>query len=661
MSEQPSKLSKKMDTFQRDSISDRKRPTTTSSHHTLDFRPKMELKKDHENRPLWITPQGGVFQETFTTMQKEESDFLSSIAEPVCRPEHIHEYKLSADLLQTAISAGLQPEDIVNRLERLSKTTLPESIIDFISSCTSDYGKVKLVLRHNRYFVESIFPDIFRTLLQDSQIEECRLIPIDEQQSDRTDDDEGDLSSLLTFEVNPNRIELLRKRCQELQRPLLEEYDFRQDTLSKNLNIALRPDATLRPYQQESVQKMLTNGRARSGLIVLPCGAGKSLVGVAAACTINKSCIVLCNSSESVHQWKQQFQTWSTTDESMVRLFTSENKEKLHDPCILITNYQMIAHTGRCSADTLAMMQLVKDREWGLMILDEVHITPADKFRQVLSIVRAHIKLGLTATLVREDDKIGDLNFLIGPKLYEGNWMELQNLGHIARVMCGEVRCPMTSEFYGEYLARSDDPALRVRLSVMNPNKFRACQYLIDYHEKRRDKIIVSSDDIFALKIYAKKLLKPYIAGEVSHSERRNILDNFRYNPKISTIFVSRVADTSFDLPDANVLIQISSHGGSRRQEAQRLGRISRAKKGSNPEEYHAFFYSLISQDTIEMTYSTKRQSFLVNQGYSYQIITDLPVNEEKLFFSTKREQQALLQATLSSRDEKNEPEEEED
>jgi DNA excision repair protein ERCC-3 len=164
-------------------------------------------------------------------------------------------------------------------------------------------------------------------------------------------------------------------------------------------------------------------------------------------------------------------------------------------------------------------LRLLKDREWGLMILDEVHTIPADQFHKVLTIVRAHIKLGLTTTLVREDDKISDLNFLIGPKLYEANWMELQNLGHIARIQCGEVRCEMTPEFYREYLSKNDDPILSKRLCVMNPNKVRTCQFLIEYHEKRQDKILVFADNVFALQIYAKKLFKPYIFGELSQSE----------------------------------------------------------------------------------------------------------------------------------------------
>ena len=450
-----------------------------------DFRSEMQLKLDHENRPLWVTPDGHIFLESFSSVYKHAHDFLIAIAEPVCRPEYIHEYKLSAYSLYAAVSVGLQTKDIIEYLQRLSKTSIPEGILEFIRLCTLSYAKVKLVLKHNRYFVESAFPDVLKALLQDPQIQECRLITngaaLDttsvttdksrlvipgtaaavaaataettgtstEQVPDdirrfyeKIDRDEEDLEDLkiVSFEVIQNKIELLRKRCQELEHPLLEEYDFRHDTILKNLNIELRPNAILRPYQEKSLRKMFGNGRARSGLIVLPCGAGKSLVGVTAACTINKSCLVLCNSNVSVQQWKQQFKMWSTADDSKVRLFTSDDKEKPNDSCVCISTYPMIARTERCNAETTEVMKLLKDREWGLMILDEVHTIPAERFRKVLTIVRAHTKLGLTATLVREDDKITDLNFLIGPKLYEANWMELQKLGHIARVQCAEVR-----------------------------------------------------------------------------------------------------------------------------------------------------------------------------------------------------------------------------
>ena len=204
---------------------------------------------------------------------------------------------------------------------------------------------------------------------------------------------------------------------------------------------------------------MFGNGRARSGIIVLPCGAGKSLTGVTAASTIKKSCIVMCINNASVKQWKEQFVMWTNVSEKKVHMFTSSSKETLSskgDACIVITTYSMICHGGRRSASGEQIIQAIAGREWGLMILDEVHVAPADMFQKVVTNVNAHCKLGLTATLVREDNKIKDLSFLVGPKLYEANWIDLTLDGYLAKVECVEVWCPMTKEFYySEYIRRS--------------------------------------------------------------------------------------------------------------------------------------------------------------------------------------------------------------
>lgn len=684
-----------------------------------DYRSQMQLKTDHAVRPLWVAPDGHIFLEAFSPVYRHAHDFLIAIAEPVCRPEHIHEYKLTAYSLYAAVSVGLQTEDIIEYLRRLSKTSVPDGIIQFIQLCTVSYGKAKLVLKHNRYFIESQFADVLQKLLKDPVIGECRLraetsktddagltqnqektqrlqlpgaapqgeanaraaaagdssaasaaadVPDDittfygRLDGEDADDDEEEENGnsvggtggkrTVSFEVQQDKIEVIQKRCIELEYPLLAEYDFRNDTLNRDINIDLKPVTVLRPYQEKSLRKMFGNGRARSGVIVLPCGAGKSLVGVTACCTVRKRALVLCNSAVSVEQWKTQFKMWSTADDTMICRFTSDAKDKPMGCAILITTFNMIAHTQKRSWDAEQTMQWLREQEWGIMVLDEVHTIPARMFRRVLTIVQSHCKLGLTATLVREDDKIADLNFLIGPKLYEANWLELQRAGFIARVQCAEVWCPMTPEFYREYLACQSNK--RLLLYVMNPQKFRVCQFLIRYHENRSDKVIVFSDNVFALRHYAIKMNKPFIYGPTSQNERLQILQNFKLNPKVNTIFVSKVADTSFDLPDANVLIQISSHGGSRRQEAQRLGRILRAKKSAVAEEYNAFFYTLVSQDTVEMSFSRKRQRFLVNQGYSYKVITHLQGMEREssqLFYSGKEEQGQLLQQVLAASD----------
>lgn len=649
----------------------------------------LRLKPDHFSRPIWISPKDGrIILESFSPLAEQAQDFLITIAEPVSRPSHIHEYKITPYSLYAAVSVGLETDDIIQVLNRLSKVPVAESIINFIRGATVSYGKVKLVLKHNRYFVESAQADVLQMLLKDPEIGPLRInsestvnsnglvkssapqqgnlvIPGTKKddkskEQDQTedifasvignkaeDDEDDDMDAVHSFEIANDSVEIVKRRCQEIEYPVLEEYDFRNDGRNPDLEIDLKPSTQIRPYQEKSLSKMFGNGRARSGIIVLPCGAGKTLVGITAACTIRKSVIVLCTSSVSVMQWRQQFLQWSTIQPESVAVFTSENKEMFTtDAGLVVSTYSMVANTRNRSHDSQKVMDFLTSREWGFIILDEVHVVPAAMFRRVVTTIAAHSKLGLTATLVREDDKIYDLNFLIGPKLYEANWMDLAQKGHIANVQCAEVWCPMTSEFYQEYLR--ENSRKKMLLYIMNPTKFQACQFLIHYHEKRGDKIIVFSDNVYALQEYALKLGKPFIYGSTPQQERMKILQNFQHNDQINTIFLSKVGDTSIDLPEATCLIQISSHYGSRRQEAQRLGRILRAKR-RNDEGFNAFFYSLVSKDTQEMYYSTKRQAFLVDQGYAFKVITHLNGMESlpNLAYATPRERRELLQEVL--------------
>ncbi|KAM0562219.1 hypothetical protein ACHAPJ_002664 [Fusarium lateritium] len=655
----------------------------------------LTLKKDHQNRPLWIDPQKGrIILESFNPLAEQAQDFLITISEPLSRPTFMHEYALTTHSLYAAVSVGLSPEDIINTLERFLKTPLPDEIRNFINNCTKSYGKVKLVLKNTKYYVESPDPNMLQTLLKNPKIGPLRVqgteeittsvapkigglvIPgtqnaagvkqanglgqSGEQGKDGQPVEEGEVFATLneeddedqevthSFEIADKDVETVQKECLNLGFPVLEEYDFRRDEANANLDIDLKPGTQIRPYQEKSLSKMFGNGRAKSGLIVLPCGAGKTLVGITAACTIKKGVIVLCTSSMSVVQWRNEFLKWSNINPDDIVAFTSDSKNNVFTGStgIIVTTYAMVTQSRARSYDAEKMMKFLTGREWGLMLLDEVHVVPANIFRKVTSSIKTHSKLGLTATLLREDDKISDLNFLIGPKLFEANWMELSKQGHIARVQCAEVWCPMPTEFYDQYLkAPSRKKGL---LYIMNPRKFQACQYLINYHESRGDKIIVFSDNVYALKAYALKLQKAFIYGGTGQAERLQVLENFQHNPNVNTLFLSKIGDTSLDLPEATCLIQISSHYGSRRQEAQRLGRILRAKR-RNDEGFNAFFYSLVSKDTQEMYFSSKRQAFLVDQGYAFKVITQL-ANIEKtpgLAFADVTERRELLQKVL--------------
>lgn len=390
----------------------------------------LSLKPDHEARPLWISPRNGkIIMESFSALAGQAQDFLTTISEPLSRPKYLHEYRLTPHSLYAAVSVGLDPRDIISVLDRLSKTPLAENIISFINSCTGSYGRVKLVLKQNRYFVESNDAAMLQKLLQDEIIGSLRIMgmggeftidrvpqhgpplipgskglgsqkrvaknmpshamvptigPVVQQEKpeepstaptlaegEEDEEDEGEI--VHSFEIPKTEVETVQKRCLTLECPILEEYDFRADTLSANLNIDLQPKAQIRPYQEKSLSKMFGNGRAKSGIIVLPCGAGKTLVGVTAACTIKKSVVVLCTSSMSVVQWRQQFLQWCNIHPDAIAIFTSENKEKFKgDAGIIVTTYSMVTNSRNRSYESQRMMDFLTSRDWGLMIFDEV-------------------------------------------------------------------------------------------------------------------------------------------------------------------------------------------------------------------------------------------------------------------------------------------------
>ena len=657
------------------------------------------LKPDHELRPLWVSASGWIVLEAFSLICGEAQDFLTAVAEPMTRPMHMHEYRLTEYSLYAAVSVGISADSIIHMLDLLSKCSISHALKQFIRTHTASYGNAKVVLKDNRYWLETKSSDVSRLLMADDAIRSCIEdecvfdmdsmedtvddVVFELQQQGSASNEVQTIDDLLDLELLPqevdsidigskvkqimdsaephgrivwnsrvlaikkDKIEVLKRRCADLSFPVLEEYDFHADLVNPPLQIDLKTFTKLRSYQEKGLSKLFGNGRARSGVIVLPCGAGKTLVGVTAACTVKKCCLVLCTSSVSVEQWSREFKHWSTIKDSDLGKFTSDSKQNFSSNAgVLISTYSMMTYSGKRAYDTQQLMDFVESREWGLILFDEVHVVPADMFRKVFTLVRAHAKLGLTATLVREDNKIDNLNYLIGPKLYEANWMELSRLGHIANVQCAEVRCNMTPEFFREYLRETS--RRRCLLFTMNPRKLQACQYLINFHEAMGDKIIVFSDNIFALKHYSQKLNKPFIYGGTSQSERIRVLQQFRFNPALNTIFISKIGDTSIDLPEASCLIQISSHYGSRRQEAQRLGRILRAKKGIT-DGFNAFFYTLVSSDTEEMYFASKRQKFLIDQGYDFRIITHFEGIEScgDLAYTNLKDQLELLNTVL--------------
>mmetsp|Transcript_14873 Transcript_14873/g.28841 ORF Transcript_14873/g.28841 Transcript_14873/m.28841 type:complete len:838 (-) Transcript_14873:212-2725(-) len=717
-------------------IADRARSNINLLATGEDFRKVLELKPGHESRPLWVAPTGQIYLETSSPYFALATDFLVAISEPESRPEFIHHYKLTPYSLYAAVSVNLDTETILRTLNRLSKVPVPPEVDAFVRKCTASHGKAKLVLKRNRLYVESPYPEVLKKLLeirairqaQDQSIDarlrrlearrigedeargvgagnsvskvdqhEVHLLETNAAQEDRAaqatdfeeldkllerriervdeiaEDDEEDQEypdssdskdadkssgkkrsaeeagvgvkeegktsapasrKVLSFEIRPEYIEQVKEAAMMADYPLMEEYDFKRDSRNPDLPINLRASTRVRPYQEKSLAKMFGNGRARSGIIVLPCGAGKTLTGITAACTVKKSCIIFCINSVGVEQWIRSLQMFTTLKDEYIRRFTSQSKDDLHESgaTVLVTTYNMMSYSRGRSEDGERVMNQVKNTEWGLIIMDEVHVVPAKMFRMALRHVKSHCKLGLTATLVREDGLIDDLNFLIGPKLYEANWQQLTEQGFLAKVLCAEVWCPMTPEFFEKYLSPDTDAKTKQLLYVMNPNKYSICEMLLRYHVKKNDKVLVFSDNIPAILRYSTYLGIHNLYGETTQYERERLLRRFRGGKnleegetEINVLVISQVGDVGIDLPQANVIIQVSSHFGSRRQEAQRLGRILRPKPGEDFNVgWNAFFYTLISLDTSEMYFSNKRQQYLVDQGYTFKVIRNI-------------------------------------
>ena len=323
------------------------------SEHYQDYSQALRLKADHEQRPIWITKDNLIFLEAFSPLYQQACDFLVAIAEPESRPEFIHSYRLTENSLYAAVAISIDTEAIIKVLNRLCKTDIPKEVISYIRDCTYTFGKAKIVLKDNSFFIESRFPAVLRELLKNPIIKEARIFPagdvvsgegflealapnedkrnldytklaLDDLDNDDEMDGLGELQlqnsrlNTVSFMIAQTSVQVVKRTAKEDSKyPLMEEYDFKNDHRNPILTMDLRPSTAIRPYQEKSLSKMFSNGRARSGIIVLPCGAGKSLTGVTAASTVKRSCIVMCINNASVKQWKEQFVMWTNVSVSI--------------------------------------------------------------------------------------------------------------------------------------------------------------------------------------------------------------------------------------------------------------------------------------------------------------------------------------------------------
>ncbi len=547
--------------------------------------------------PLIVQSDGSILAEADNPLYQQARDLLLRFAELVKSPEQIHTYQMTPLSLWNAAAAGETPERIVEALARYSKYELPGTVVARIQEYMSRYGKLRLVTEEGQLVLRSDDPDLIREMAGHRRVASFIL-------------GEKDPYGLL---VQPFARGAIKQALLQAGYPAEDLAGYLDGT---PLPIRLRKVSRsgipfrLRPYQMASVEAFWSGGsyRGGSGVIVLPCGAGKTLVGIAVMARVQSHTLILCPNTVSVHQWIFELLDKTTLRPHQVGEYTGETKQVRP---VTVTTYQMLTH--RASDDgKFPHFDLFTSRNWGLIIYDEVHLLPAPIFR-ITAEIQARRRLGLTATLVREDGRETDVFSLIGPKRFDVPWKELESQGWIAAAECVEVRIDLPRELRALY-ARAGDIKHRYRLAAENPLKLHIVRRLLELH--RGDRVLIIGQYLDQLERIARMVGAPIITGATSVAQREALYDRFR-SGDLSVLVVSKVANFSIDLPDANVAIQVSGTFGSRQEEAQRLGRILRPKSDGRL----ARFYSLVTRDTKDQEFASKRQLFLTEQGYRYTIV----------------------------------------
>jgi DNA excision repair protein ERCC-3 len=553
--------------------------------------------------PLVVQSDHTILLEVDQPSHPEVRDLLSSIAELEQSLQHLHLYRLTRLSLWNAAAAGLSSTTVLQQLAAHARYGLPPEVARWIDVTMARYGRVVLRREGDELLLGSEDATLIAHLGQSAALRPFLEGP----------------AGPLALRVLPGYRGLLKQRLRTLGYP---PADLAGYLPGAPLAIALRGTTcagqafALRAYQQAAVRAFCQEGpHGGSGVVVLPCGAGKTAVGMAVMAALRCQTLVLCPHATAVHQWREELLDKTTLEPREVGEYTGERKEIA--PVTLAT-YQILTHrpyvknpqTG--SEAPFPHFALFGERDWGLIIYDEVHLLPAPVFRATAEL-QARRRLGLTATLVREDGRQGEVFSLIGPKVYEAPWRELEGQGWLARVQCWEVRVEMPP---GERLAyvSAESGHEHSRLSAENPGKVALVRRLVASH--RGDRILVIGRYLRQLKAIAQALEAPLITGQTSVAERERYYQAFRRGQR-PVLVVSNVANFALDLPEANVAIQVSGTYGSRQEEAQRLGRLLRPKPDGRP----AHFYTLVSQGTSDQEHAARRQRFLIEQGYCYTIV----------------------------------------
>jgi DNA excision repair protein ERCC-3 len=520
---------------------------------------------------------------------------IAPFAELERSPEHIHTYRLTNLGLWNARAAGHDAEQVIDVLIKYSRYAVPHSILVDVAETMSRYGRLRLEADP----VHGLILVTTDTAVLEEVIRAKKIAPL---LGPRIDDE--------TIVVFANQRGAIKQSLLRLGWPA-EDFAGYVDGEAHEISL-VQNDWKIRPYQELAAEGFWHGG---SGVVVLPCGAGKTIVGAAAMAHAKATTLILVTNTVAARQWREELLKRTTLTEDEIGEYSGAKKEIRP---VTIATYQVMTKKKN---GVYAHLDLFDTHDWGLIIYDEVHLLPAPIFRFTADI-QSRRRLGLTATLVREDGMEGEVFSLIGPKRYDVPWKEIESQGYIAPAECIEVRVNLTEE--ERLLYATAEPEERYRYCATTRTKRNVVETLVKKHEG--EQILVIGQYITQLDELSEVLGVPVIKGDTPVKEREKLFNMFRTG-ELTTLVVSKVANFSIDLPDATIAIQVSGAFGSRQEEAQRLGRILRPKSDGRS----ATFYSLVSRDTIDQDFAQNRQRFLAEQGYSYTIIDADDISQEKI------------------------------
>ncbi len=552
--------------------------------------------------PIIVQSDRTILLEVDHPLHAEARDALAQFAELEKSPEHIHTYRLSPLSLWNAAAGGMSASAILELLTHYSKYALPSNITVDIRDYINRYGRVKLIRKGDALLLTSEDTALIAEVMHHKRTQPYILRQIDRN----------------TIQVDASRRGHIKQALIHMGFPA-EDLAGYTDGSSLPLKL-LSPTHNGKEFQPRTYQYAASSAfyaggapSGGSGVVVLPCGAGKTIVGLATMSDIQRATLILTPNTVAVRQWITEILDKTDIPPEMVGEYTGERK----DICpITVSTYQIltyrrtIKHDDGTQEEVYPHFSLFTGYDWGLIIYDEVHLLPAPVFR-VTAEIQVRRRLGLTATLVREDGREADVFSLIGPKKYDVPWRELEKQGWIATAECHEIRVGLSEDEQMNYATA--EVREKYRIAAETPAKLSVVRHLVEQHQN--DQILVIGQYIDQLKQLAEELDAPLLTGRTPNGQREKLYEQFRRG-EIKRMVVSKVANFAIDLPDANVAIQVSGTFGSRQEEAQRLGRILRPKGDGGM----AYFYSVVTRDTRDQEFSANRQLFLTEQGYRYII-----------------------------------------